>query len=367
MLVRGGFGTGKSHLLTHLEHVALSRNFVCSRVAVSKETPLYDLGKVFSAAMENGRIARRKGRFVEELALALKPRSDAYGRFADWADRAAAHGILSAMLPATLKLHEESQDLELTSEIESFWAGDKIRVARVRGGLRDIGQLQHYAFRAPRPADLPPQRLRFAAELVKGAGYAGWVVMLDELELIGSYSILQRGRSYAEIARWMGRTSDDCPGLIAVGTVTDDFAAAIISPDGAKKDRDYIGPRLENNPRHQAIAGAAETGMDVLERETIPLARPSDDDIARTVEALRHLYSDAYGWDAPALPGIKAGGVGSRGRMRHKVRAAINEWDLRRLRPGSRPDTVIEEYDPSYEGGNEDESNDAEGDPAAAE
>ena len=60
---------GNSHLLAHLEHLALSRNFVCSRVAISKETPLYDLGKVFTSAMENGRIPNQRGRFIEELAL----------------------------------------------------------------------------------------------------------------------------------------------------------------------------------------------------------------------------------------------------------------------------------------------------------
>ena len=56
MLVSGGFGSGKSHLLAHLESRALSQNFVCSTVAVSKETPLYDLGKVFNSAIENARM-----------------------------------------------------------------------------------------------------------------------------------------------------------------------------------------------------------------------------------------------------------------------------------------------------------------------
>jgi len=43
MLISGDFGSGKSHLLAHLEHLALEQNFVCSKVAISKETPLYDL------------------------------------------------------------------------------------------------------------------------------------------------------------------------------------------------------------------------------------------------------------------------------------------------------------------------------------
>ena len=47
MLVSGDFGSGKSHLLSFLEHRALAEGFACSRVAISKETPLYKLESVF--------------------------------------------------------------------------------------------------------------------------------------------------------------------------------------------------------------------------------------------------------------------------------------------------------------------------------
>ena len=50
ILFAGGFGAGKSHLLEYLQHVALANNFVCSRVVISKETPLYDTAKVYRAA-----------------------------------------------------------------------------------------------------------------------------------------------------------------------------------------------------------------------------------------------------------------------------------------------------------------------------
>ena len=349
MLVSGDFGTGKSHLLAHLEHQALSQNFICSKVVISKETPLYDLGKVFSSAMENGRMPDRSGRFVEELAHAMNPDSEEYAALFRWANDAASSGFLSPMFPASLAVHERSGDLELNGEIESFWAGDRILISRVKSGLRQIGQQRNYTFRAPKAADLPPQRLRFAIELIKGAGYRGWVVLLDEIELIGSYSILQRGRSYAELSRWMGEAvSETYPGLAVVGTVTDDFATATISPDGQKKDHDYMRPKLEANPRYSHIAARAETGMRLLEGGCEPLSSPSDDDVNATVEKLRKLYSDAYGWDAPPLQG-EAGGAGFQRRMRYKVRAAINEWDLLRLKPGSQPDTEIDEFIHEYE------------------
>ncbi len=347
MLVSGGFGSGKSHLLAHLERRALAEGFVCSKVAVSKETPLYDLGKVFKSAVESARMPDRRGRLIEELGLAMDWKSDASASLFRWVDGAASRGLFSRMFPATLLVYERAGDLELNGRIESFWAGDRIRVMDVKDGLRRIGQAKSHAFRAPKIAELPPQRLRFAIELIKGAGYKGWVVLLDEIELVGSYSLLQRGRSYAELARWQGQAVNEVfPGLIAVGAVTDDFASAIISPDG-KQDRDYVAPKLAGS-RHADAAPRAETGMRLLETKCIPLNAPTEDGVKATIGKLREIYSEAYGWNAPPLTG-KAGGVGTYGQMRYKVRAPINEWDLLRLVPGSSPDTVAEEFRATYE------------------
>ncbi len=90
------------------------------------------------------------------------------------------------------------------------------------------------------------------------------------------------------------------PGLAAAGTVTDDFASAIISPDGAKKDRDHVGPRLAKS-RYAGIAALAQGGMRLLEQSCVPLNAPSEDDVNDTIEQLRKIYSEAYGWDAPRL------------------------------------------------------------------
>ena len=79
---------------------------------------------------------------------------------------------------------------------------------------------------------------------MKGAGYKGWVVLLDEIELVGTYSVLQRAKSYAEIARWWGKVEDEkCPGLVVVGTVTSDFATAILG-DAGKQDRRHAAQRF---------------------------------------------------------------------------------------------------------------------------
>lgn len=344
MLVSGGFGAGKSHLLSYLEHQALSQGFVCSRVAISKETPLYDLGKVFKSAVDQGRLPDRSGQLMEEIGLGLHENSEACSHFLKWVE--AERNGLHRMFPATLAVHEKANDPELISEIRGFWSGGRMTVSRVKNGLRAIGQLQNYSFKAPKASELSPQRLRFTSELIKGAGYKGWVVLLDEVELIGFYSRLQRARSYSELARWLGKVPGEvCPGLLVVGTVTDDFAAAILGV-GGKQDRDYVGPWLRSRGE-DAVAARAETGIRILERETIQLEPPTAEDVATTVDKLRRIYSIAYAWEAPRAEST-AGGAGHRSRMRYKVRAAINEWDLMRLYPNSRPETEGIDYRLGY-------------------
>ena len=345
MLVAGDFGAGKSHLLGYLESQALSRNFVCSRVVISKETPLFDMDKVFKAAVENGRAPGITGHLVEEIAQKLDYDSPGYAEFFQWANR--ENNGLHRILPATLAVHENYDDHELLNEITWFWSGERIQLKRVRDGLRHIGQAQSYPFRAPVARDMPPQKLRFLLELIKAAGYRGWVVLMDEIELVANYSVLQRARSYAELTRWMGQAMEEkYPGLIVVGTVTADFASVVLDE---KEDRDKAAPRLRARQRDidNIAAARAETGMQFIERRVQNLAEPDDAMLAELYSRLRKIHSEGYNWEAPDIEhGI---GPGVRRRIRTFVRRWINEWDLRRLYPESEPEIEETELTFSYE------------------
>lgn len=347
MLVSGDFGSGKSHLLSFLEHRALSEGFACSRVAISKETPLYKLESVFTSAIQHARLPGRTGQLMEEMADKINARTSDYDQFSRWLNL--GENGLHPYFPATMMIYERSNDLELRSEIESFWGGERIAAARVREGLRLISQQQSFPnLRAPRAGDLPPQRLRFATELIKAAGYKGWVVLIDELELVASYSLLQRARSYAELARWLGKTTaDECyPGLIVVGTVTPGFASSVLGTFG-KDDRTVAPSRLRERNQPE-LAARAETVIRALERNPVLLDAPGETELRDTLEKLRLLYQQAYGWDTPA-PATVLDGAAYQNTMRYKVRACINEWDLLRLYPDARPETEGQGFEHRYE------------------
>jgi hypothetical protein len=100
------------------------------------------------------------------------------------------------------------------------------------------------------------------------------------VELIGRYSRLQRGRSYAELARWLGALpADSRPGLLAVGAVSDDFDSEVLR-GGRTADLDdmvvYLAARGEDE-----TAAAAQAGMKLI-RESELLASPVDPLLQRT-------------------------------------------------------------------------------------
>jgi hypothetical protein len=341
LLVGGRFGTGKSHLLEYLQHLALTERFVCSRVVISKETPLYDPHKVFLAAAESAIAPGLKGHAVQEIAHKLNTRSQAHAQLYRWA--ASPQSGLAAVFPATLLVHERlNNDPELVEEVTSFWAGQKLSIQRIRQGLRFIGASDAFQIKPVPLRDLALQRFAFVTRLMMSVGFAGWVILFDEVELIGRYSLLQRGRSYAEIARWLGRSeTQQVPGLTAVLAITDDFAPVILDEKG---DKFRIGQRLrEKGGDHEAIAARAELGMRAIEREAVTLEMPGQATLAATHRKLRGIYRTAYGWEPPDQALV----VSAERSMRVHVRQWVNEWDIQRIYR-AHPETEIEQMATDY-------------------
>jgi hypothetical protein len=336
MLIGGGFGTGKSHVLEHLAHLALSEGFVVSKVVISKETPLYDPAKVYRAAVELAKVPGRPGSAIDEIAVGLQVDSSRYAELYRWAHQDDAP--VDSRFAATLFLHEYARgDEEFADRIVRFWAGDPLPVADLRRRLKEAGAAATYRLAGIKERDLSVQRFRFVSRLMQAAGHAGWVVLLDEVELIGRYSSLQRAKSYAELARWVrGDRDDPAAPLCAVLTTVDDFETQVLV---GKNDVELIPKRLraKETVEDELLAGQAEAGMRIIEREQVQLQPPGRDELDRTYNQLKQIHSEAYGWDPPNVPGLER--LPSN-RMRQYVRAWINEWDLRRLDPTYRPEVT---------------------------
>ena len=355
LLVAGDFGTGKSHLLEALEQRALRENFVCSKIVISKETPLHDPDKLFRAAIQAAVVPGRRGNALTEIAFSLKHESQAYSDLVSWAGQPSSG--LGSRFPASLFVFERTRDEEVRERIISFWGGDPLDVRQFRGWLRDQGEAATYRLERIGKRDLPLQHFSFSSRLIAAAGYAGWVLLVDELELIAQYSFKARARAYAELARWAGRLRGQrCPGLVSLFAITQDFSTLVLHQ---RNDLERIPGRLRatENEADAAIADGAEIGMRTIERDRVALTPPDLRGIDQLRERLRALHGVAYGWQPPE---VDAGERATSTSMRQYVRRWINEWDLLRLYPDSRPTievgqlTVDYAEDPDLERGDAD-------------
>lgn len=334
LLISGGFGSGKSHVLEHLAHRGLDAGFVVSKVVISKETALHDPVKVFNAAISNAQVPGKPGSAIDEVAAGLLTDSAEYAALYRWVH--SDDTPVDSRFAASLFLYEYARgDAEFADRIVRFWAGDPLPVADLRRRLKEAGAAATYRLAGARERDLAVQRFRFVSRLVAAAGYRGWVVLLDEVELIGRYSLLQRAKAYAEVARWVRGDRDDPDAPIgAVLTTVDDFEAQVLV---GKNDLELIPKRLrmKATTEHELLAGQAEAGMRVIERDQVRLQPPDRDQLDRTYSRLKQIHGSAFGWDPPDVEGLER--LPSN-RMRQYVRAWINEWDLRRLDPTYLPD-----------------------------
>jgi hypothetical protein len=127
--------------------------------------------------------------------------------------------------------------------------------------------------RGLRAADLAPQRLEFMSALIAANGFDGWIVFFDEVELIGRYSALQTGRSYAALAHWMdGPCSTNLGRVLAVGAICSEFGAHVLDSLG-KDDRSRIPDRLDNaaSPKYRSMVDQAKRGMSIISKNALQL------------------------------------------------------------------------------------------------
>jgi hypothetical protein len=345
LLVAGDFGTGKSHLLEHLHHLALEQNFVSSKVVISKETPLYDPSKFYRSAIDAAVVPGKQGGALREIAETLD-RSPGYKAF--YGHVTSDKSDLDSRFGATLYVYEHGRNLELVDHVISFWSGRKLNVSEIRKALRHLGESVTYPLRKISDKELAQQRFRFASRLMVAAGYSGWVLLVDESELMGRYSLLQRAKSYAELARWMGVLGEDkgYPSIFTVFAITPDFERAVLEE---RSDREKVGARLaaRGSPDDLLLAEEAEKGMREI-RKAVILKSLERGQVEAVADKLRDIHARAYQWDPPAVRPDSGEELRST-RMREHVKRWVNQWDLQRLYPSYKPEIKTAVMEQRYE------------------
>jgi hypothetical protein len=348
MVLEGEYGSGKSHVLEYLQHLALEANFICSRIVISKETPLYHPVRLFYSAIESAVVPNKQGEVFAEIAGECDVWTPRYKDLVAWVNN--PENQIDSRFAATLLLYERmSSNMELGYRMARFWTGDPIGVGDLKKYLQEAGFGGQYSFGRVSANELALQRFQFASRLMQAAGYAGWILLIDEAELIGRYAVSQRAKSYAEVARLMNMIDGQrLPGLGTVLALTNDFREEILEKKGdSVKMLEKL--RSKQTEVDGNLADKAEKGMGLLQSQRIPLGQPSPETIQEVHQIVRGLHCKGHGWHMWGHASEGEANIVAGASMRKYVKSWMTEWDLLRLYPGEECEIEVSSCKPSYD------------------
>ena len=279
-IVRANYGEGKTHLLHSLWGLAEDRNWVVSFVSFSKETPLNRLDQLYPKIIENtympgsshpgvaGIVERalESQLLAEALALKFSPR-------------------VMAVLNSLVVRDEGYEELRMDIAGQFLGVAELKRIHR-----QNLG----------RPPSLPRASLkdeafeyiRFVDWLIHKAGFQGWLILADEVELIGKLGRGARSQAYANMGRFL---AGDLPHTLTVWALAANFLGDVLI---RRNDREEAPRWLAVRPREEARAPWCETALDALLESKLldSLALPQ---VQSLIVRIHDWYQSAYNWAAP--------------------------------------------------------------------
>ena len=186
--IRGQYGEGKSHLLSAIENMARAAGFAVSAVALSKETPFNRINKVYEAVAHAVQAPNLPRSGFEDLLLKLRPGDAATDDILSYAEQHLHPKILYV-----LRNYLQEGDPLKSAQLYDDLAGSPLTMADLRAIHR--GNF-HEPMKLPRRFLIQDtvDYFQFLSFLLHRSGYKGWVIMMDEVELLSKLGIASEPR-----------------------------------------------------------------------------------------------------------------------------------------------------------------------------
>jgi len=198
----GTYGQGKSHFLHIIEHKALDLGFAVSRITLNRSLSCKDFYEFFAELASNIKLPQSNIFGIEEK-LTKKNFQDFQNHQNFNADRY-AHPLPLFILELLYSVN----NTEFINELYYMLTGTVFQMRRIKE-IAKTANKEHLL------KDLPKFRKEHAnsffglfADCVRFCGYNGWVLLIDEVELLGRLSKQARLKSYLNL-NWLLNWSDD--------------------------------------------------------------------------------------------------------------------------------------------------------------
>ena len=313
MVISGKYGEGKTHLLNTVFNLAHSNNMVVSYLSLSKETPMDKLYLIYQKVLQNTYLPkRRQPGFMYELEK-ISANSPIANEMLLYAAKQLETDKLYYLFRSYLNTEDSDEKFLLQSDLE----GDFIANAPLKKIYRRIfGQPVKYNVNFTKTKHCRDY-FSFMSYLFTQMGYHGWVILLDETELIGRLGKKARLNAYRNMADFL--LSARCPErTFSLFALSSSYVEDVIEGKHEYENLEAVYPE-EPEP--------ARTILNLLEGapQLLPLTK---EEIHEVLRKIQEFHGRAYNW-TPALSietleeAIQSGGY----LLRTRIRAAIEFLD----------------------------------------
>lgn len=318
-LFQAEFGNGKTHLLNMIFDMAWGRNFVVSKVVLSKETPLNKPESLYRKAAQNCYLPGNDLPGFDRQVMKMNIRDDKVEDLLVYCD-SNMHPRLKAVFECCLYAEGDLWNL-------SF--GDLLGDFLPKGVLSSI-----YFLSMQKKAKIPGfkkscledilQYFKFLTLLFETMGYAGWVILFDEAELLMRHGPTSRIKAYKTLRSLMNMDGNlDFP-LFTVFAYATTFEQFLVE----KEELHKLPAKIKNDPDE------AENVRTIVERLLNIRSLPglTQKDYMDIAEKIKDLHATAFNWEANVdlkniMEEILHYGTVER-RVRTLIRGLIQKLDL---------------------------------------
>jgi len=313
MIISGKYGEGKTHLLNTVFNLAHSNHMVVSYISLSKETPMDKLYLVYQKIIQNTCLPKRQQPgFMHELEN-LSSGNSVANEMLLYAARQLETDKLYYLFRSYLNTEDSDEKFLLQADLE----GDFIANAPLKKIYRRI-------FNEPVKYNKNFTKTKhcgdyfaFMSHLFTLLGYHGWVILIDETELMGRLSKKARLNAYRNMAKF----------LIPEKSLESTFSMFALSAS-------YVEDVIEGKHEYENLEAVypeeqepAKTVLDLLGRapQLLPLTK---EEINEVLYKIQDVHGKAYGWTpnlsiSSLVEATQSGGY----LLRTKIRSAIEFLD----------------------------------------
>ena len=300
--IRGPYGAGKTFLSSWLREQALKENFVVSSVNIGPDQPLSDLPIFYSGLISGIRIPEKTDScaltdILESwLLLIHRKTTNIEGLTStDISNNKILTEIVEKRIEAELA-YISDLDPGFAPALRSFYRAKyknnqvlaSTAVAWLSGSRSmSTKMLNEIGVRGFLEANQVFPRIRALLEVIKGSRYQGFLLLIDELELIRKFPHRRQREQAFEILRLLIDESgkNAFPGCLIIFTGTDTFF-----------EDDRAGIKSYEALADRIITPNVQEGLSSIRQPVINLLGLDNSTLFEVIKKIRDLHGIAYNW-----------------------------------------------------------------------